>query len=166
MNIFTGIQNIFILVEPCDLRKGIDGYASMVRSEFHLNLMDQGNLYLFCYMHYNKLKCLYYDGTGFWLLYKRLENGTFKWTKSKDDKPIEISEQQLKWLLEGIKIEQKQHSECLDDFLNIYIIEIKRLNQSTQKAYKYVFKLLFDFLYKEKKVKSNKVTFEILYYSL
>lgn len=39
--------------------------------------------------------------------------------------------------------------ECLDNFLNIYIIEIKGLSQNTQKAYKYAFKLLFDFLYKE-----------------
>ena len=36
--------------------------------------------------------------------------------------------------------------ECLDNFLNIYIIEIKGLSQNTQKAYKYAFKLLFDFL--------------------
>lgn len=56
--------------------------------------------------------------------------------------------------------------ECLDNFLNIYIIEIKGLSQNTQKAYKYAFKLLFDFLYKEKKIKSDKVTFEILDYNL
>lgn len=107
MNLFHDIQNIYLLVEPCDLRKGIDGYASLVRSTFHLNPMDLGNLYLFCNKQHNKLKCLYYDGTGFWLLYKRIEKGTFKWAKSKDDKSIEISKQQLKWLLEGIKIEQK-----------------------------------------------------------
>lgn len=56
--------------------------------------------------------------------------------------------------------------ECLDNFLNVYIIEIKGLSQNTQKAYKYAFKLLFDFLYKEKKIKSDKVTFEILDYNL
>lgn len=40
-------------VEPCDLRKGIDGYASLVRSEFHLNPMDK-NLYMFCNRQHNK----------------------------------------------------------------------------------------------------------------
>ena len=37
MNFINNIQNVYISVEPCDLRKGIDGYASLVRSEFHLN---------------------------------------------------------------------------------------------------------------------------------
>ncbi len=118
MNLFENIKNIYIQVEPCDLRKGIDGYATLVRSEFHLNPMDTGNLYIFCNKYHNKLKCLYYDGTGFWLLYKRLETGTFKWTKSADNKSLEISEQQLKWLLEGLKMGQKTaFKKCEKEYL-------------------------------------------------
>lgn len=118
MKFFDDISNIYILVEPCDLRKGIDGYASIVRSEFHLDPMHTGNLYIFCNKHHNKLKCLYYDGTGFWLLYKRLESGTFKWIKSADGKSVMITEQQLKWLLEGLKMEQKSaFKECRKDYL-------------------------------------------------
>ena len=100
MNLFEKISHIYIQVEPCDLRKGIDGYAALVNSEFNLDPMDSNSLYIFCNRNHNKLKCLYYDGTGFWLLYKRLESGTFKWSKSADEKSLEISEQQLKWLLE------------------------------------------------------------------
>ena len=107
MNLFEKISHIYIQVEPCDLRKGIDGYAALVNSEFNLDPMDSNSLYIFCNRNHNKLKCLYYDGTGFWLLYKRLESGTFKWSKSADEKFLEISEQQLKWLLEGLKMEQK-----------------------------------------------------------
>ena len=107
MNLFGNIKNIYISIEPCDLRKGIDGYAALVNSEFHLEPMDKWNLYIFCNKNHNKLKCLYYDGTGFWLLYKRLETGTFKWTKTTDGKSLQITEQQLRWLLEGLKIEQK-----------------------------------------------------------
>ena len=107
MNLFEKISHIYIQVEPCDLRKGIDGYAALVNSEFNLDPMDSNSLYIFCNRNHNKLKCLYYDGTGFWLLYKRLESGTFKWSKSADEKSLEISEQQLKWLLEGLKMEQK-----------------------------------------------------------
>ena len=118
MKLFDEISNIYILVEPCDLRKGIDGYASIVRSEFHLNPMHTGNLYIFCNRYHNKLKCLYYDGTGFWLLYKRLEFGTFKWIKSADGKSVMITEQQLKWSLEGLKMEQKSaFKECRKDYL-------------------------------------------------
>lgn len=107
MNLFEKISHIYIQVEPCDLRKGIDGYAALVNSEFNMDPMDSNSLYIFCNRNHNKLKCLYYDGTGFWLLYKRLESGTFKWSKSADEKFLEISEQQLKWLLEGLKMEQK-----------------------------------------------------------
>lgn len=118
MKLFDEISNIYILVEPCDLRKGIDGYASIVRSEFHLDPMLTDNLYIFCNKHHNKLKCLYYDGTGFWLLYKRLESGTFKRIKSADGKSVMITEQQLKWLLEGLKMEQKSaFKECRKDYL-------------------------------------------------
>ena len=52
MKLFDEISNIYILVEPCDLRKGIDGYASIVRSEFHLDPMHTGNLYIFCNKYY------------------------------------------------------------------------------------------------------------------
>lgn len=107
MNLFEKISHIYIQVEPCDLRKGIDGYAALVNSEFNMDPMDSNSLYIFCNRNHNKLKCLYYDGTGFWLLYKRLESGTFKWSKSADEKFLEISEQWLKWLLEGLKMEQK-----------------------------------------------------------
>ena len=107
MNLFEKISHIYIQVEPCDLRKGIDGYAALVNSEFNMDPMDSNSLYIFCNRNHNKLKCLYYDGTGFWLLYKRLESGTFKWSKSADEKFLEISEQQLKWLLEGLNMEQK-----------------------------------------------------------
>ena len=46
-------------------------------------------------------------GTGFWLLYKRLEKGHFKWKKDDANHSVMISEQQLGWLLDGLKIEQK-----------------------------------------------------------
>ena len=82
MHLFEKINHIYIQVEPCDLRKGIDGYAALVNSEFNMDSMDSNSLYIFCNRNHNKLKCLYYDGTGFWLLYKRLESGTFKWSKS------------------------------------------------------------------------------------
>lgn len=93
MNLFEKISHIYIQVEPCDLRKEIDGYAALVNSEFNMDPMDSNSLYIFCNRNHNKLKCLYYDGTGFWLLYKRLESGTFKWSKSADEKFLEISEQ-------------------------------------------------------------------------
>ncbi|MGM9952837.1 MAG: IS66 family insertion sequence element accessory protein TnpB [Intestinibaculum porci] len=101
------IKQIFVCTEPVDLRKGIDGYAAIVQSIFHRSPMDHC-LYIFCNRSHNKIKALYYDNasTGFWLLYKRLEKGTFKWKISSDGSYAEISEQQFRWLMEGLKINQ------------------------------------------------------------
>ncbi len=70
-------------------------------------------MFLFCNRHHDKLKCLYWDKNGFWLLYKRLEKGTFKWKLSKDG-AIDITYRQLMWLLEGLKMEQTNAFENLN----------------------------------------------------
>ena len=102
---FDDIPKIYLVSGTTDLRKGIDGYAHIIQNHFHLDPF-QDALFLFCNRHHNKLKCLYWDGTGFWLLFKRLEKGNLKWINNRND-PIVITHQQLKWLLEGLKIEQK-----------------------------------------------------------
>jgi len=99
-------KNIYLVTGATDLRKGIDGYAHIVQDTFHMNPFD-GSVYLFCNRDHNKLKALYYDGTGFWLLYKRLEKNTFKWKKDEQNNTLVISEQQYRWLLEGLKIDQR-----------------------------------------------------------
>lgn len=102
---FSEIKSIYMAQGYTDLRKGIDGYASIIQDQFKLSPFDDA-LYIFCNRQRNKLKCLYWDGSGFWLLYKRLEKGHFKWKKDDDD-ALELTQQQLNWLLEGLRIEQK-----------------------------------------------------------
>ena len=102
---FSEIKSIYMAQGYTDLRKGIDGYASIIQDHFKLSPFDDA-LYIFCNRQRNKLKCLYWDGSGFWLLYKRLEKGHFKWKKD-DDGILELTQQQLNWLLEGLRIEQK-----------------------------------------------------------
>lgn len=102
---FHDISNIYMAQGYTDLRKGIDGYASIVQDHFKLSPFEDA-LYIFCNRQRDKLKCLYWDGTGFWLLYKRLEKGHFKWKKD-DTGALLVTHQQLQWLLDGLKIEQK-----------------------------------------------------------
>lgn len=101
---FKEIPNIYVACGKTDLRKGIDGYAAIVQDTFELDPFGD-SLYIFCNRQHNKLKCLYWDGSGFWLLYKRLEKGHFKWINNKDGS-ISITHQQLEWLLQGLKMEQ------------------------------------------------------------
>ena len=71
------------------------------------------------------MKVLYWEGDGFVLLYKRLENGKFVWPKNKDE-VMKITDQQFRWLLEGLKIEQprtikKSNKRCA---IQLYIKDI------------------------------------------
>lgn len=102
---FDSIPKIYLVTETVDLRKGIDGYASIIQESYLLNPFEDA-LFIFMNRDRNKLKCLYWDKTGFWLLYKRLEKGTFKPFRNPENKVVTITHQQLKWLLEGLRMEQ------------------------------------------------------------
>lgn len=105
----NNINKIFIIPGSTDLRMGIDGYASLVQAKFNNSPFD-GSLYIFCNKNHNKLKILHFEHDGFWLYYKRIETGTIKWPKTDLLTAIEI--RQLKWLLEGLKVEQKALRKC------------------------------------------------------
>lgn len=99
-------QQIYLIAGATDLRSGIDGYAHIVQTAFKLDPISD-RMFIFCNRSHNKMKILYWDKCGFWLLYHRLEKGTFKFPKEKDGAVI-ITEQQLRWLLEGLGIEQER----------------------------------------------------------
>ena len=53
----------------------------------------------------DRYKCLYFDGDGFAMLYKRLDNGKLQWPKDENE-VRNLSQQELRWLLEGLSIQQ------------------------------------------------------------
>lgn len=97
-------ENIYIACGYTDMRKAIDGLASIVQKNFKLDPFSN-SLFLFCGHKRNRLKALYWEGDGFVLLYKRLENGRFQWPMNEEE-VRKISEQELRWLLEGLSIDQ------------------------------------------------------------
>ena len=101
----TIAKDIYIACGYTDMRKSIDGLAAVVQEEFHLDPFSK-SLFLFCGKRRDRIKVLLWEGDGFVLLYKRLENGNFKWPRYEEDvKPI--SWQQFRWLMEGLELEQK-----------------------------------------------------------
>ena len=78
LNDFTGAAHIYIACGYTDLRRGIDGLAGIVEQEFHLDPFSD-SLFLFCGRRKDRIKALYWEGNGFVLLYKRLEQGSFQW---------------------------------------------------------------------------------------
>ena len=73
----AGIRRIYIAVGYTDLRRGIDGLAQLVGTKFNLNPFEKDVLFLFCGRRCDRIKGLLWEGTGFLLLYKRLESGSF-----------------------------------------------------------------------------------------
>ena len=103
---FAGAERVYIACGYTDMRKSIDGLAAIVQQQFRLDPFSN-TLFLFCGRNRNRMKALLWEGDGFVLLYKRLENGSFKWPRDKSEvKPI--TWQQFRWLMEGLQIEQKQ----------------------------------------------------------
>lgn len=98
-------QSIYIACGYTDMRKSIDGLAAVVQEQFNLDPFTP-TLYLFCGKHSDRLKALLWEGDGFVLLYKRLENGKFRWPRSKEEVKT-ITWQQFRWLMEGLEVEQK-----------------------------------------------------------
>ena len=98
-------EKIYIACGYTDMRKSIDGLAALIQQNFQLDPFSN-SLFLFCGHKCNRIKALYWEGDGFVLLNKRLENGNFKWPRKESEvKPI--SWQEFRWLMEGLELEQK-----------------------------------------------------------
>ena len=77
---FTGSLKIYLAIQPSDMRKSFNGLQSVVSEHLKADPLN-GALYVFTNKRRNRLKILYFDKTGLWVLAKRLEIGTFSWPK-------------------------------------------------------------------------------------
>ncbi len=102
----SAINEIYIACGYTDMRKSIDGLAAIVQVQFKLNPFER-NLYLFCGKRRDRMKALLWDGDGFILIYKRLDNGHFRWPRTSEE-VRQLTRQQYRWLLEGLSIDQKR----------------------------------------------------------
>ena len=101
---FTSVQNIYIICGKTDMRKGIDGLATLIQDSFELDPYSD-SIFLFSGWSKDRYKCLYFDGDGFAMLYKRLDNGKLQWPKGENE-VRNLSQQELRWLLEGLSLQQ------------------------------------------------------------
>lgn len=97
-------DHVYIVCGYTDMRKSIDGLAAIVQQNYKLDPFSN-SLFLFCGKSTTKMKALYWEGDGFVLMYKRLENGRFTWPRSREE-ALEITDQQFRWLMEGLNIIQ------------------------------------------------------------
>ena len=107
------IDQVFLAIGNTDLRKSIDGLSIIVQEKFKLDPFSR-NLYVFCNRNRDKLKILEWYSTGFWLHYLRLEKDKFNWPESYDQTHIAVSEQSLRWLIDGLTIKEKAHKPVME----------------------------------------------------
>lgn len=87
-----------------DMRKGFDSLSGIVTSKMRLNALS-GSVFIFLNKKHNQVKLLLWEGDGFALYYKRLEEGTFEVPAADDNKEsLSVSSQQLQLILQGISL--------------------------------------------------------------
>ena len=94
---------IYVATGATDLRRSIDGLSVLVRDQLQLDPLS-GHLFLFRNRRGDRLKILLWDHSGFWVLYKRLERGTFAWPLNETGASVEMRHRDLLLLLSGVDL--------------------------------------------------------------
>ena len=108
---FSG-KRVFLACGQTDMRKNINGLAAIVEGSFKLDPFD-GAVFVFCNRNRDRVKILEWDGDGFWLYFKRLEKGHFRWPASGGEQTLTLTGEELSILLGGTRVELKLRREEL-----------------------------------------------------
>ena len=105
LNDYNGAERIYVACGYTDLRKGVDGLASLIQQQFELDPFTN-TLFLFCGKRRDRLKALLWEGDGFVLIYKRLAvKGRYRWPRNSSE-ARNLTWQEFDWLMSGLDIEQ------------------------------------------------------------
>lgn len=97
-----GECRIFLAAGVTDMRKSFNGLSGLVRSRLGEDPLS-GDLFVFCNRGKNRLKILFFDSSGLWVLAKRLERGTFDWPAENEGRArIELRYEKLLLILNGL----------------------------------------------------------------
>lgn len=110
----SGFKKVYLAMRFTDLRRGIDGLAGIIRFQFNLDPYDKNMLFLFCGRRSDRIKALLWEGDSFLLMYKRLDNGAFQWSRSAGE-ALAITEEQYRMLMQGFEIVARHPIEELED---------------------------------------------------
>jgi transposase len=96
----SGTVRVLVATKPVDFRKGADGLAALVRDTMGADPFS-GTVYVFRAKRADRVKLVFWDGTGVVLVAKRLEDSEFRWPKLQDG-VIHLSAAELSALFEGL----------------------------------------------------------------
>lgn len=96
----TGQVRVLVATKPVDFRKGLDGLAALVKEQLRSDPFS-GAIYVFRAKRADRVKLIWWDGTGLCLFAKRLEDDKFRWPKIEDG-VMRLTAAQLQALIEGL----------------------------------------------------------------
>ncbi|MBT8450079.1 MAG: IS66 family insertion sequence element accessory protein TnpB [Gammaproteobacteria bacterium] len=104
---FATQLKVWVCIEPCDMRKSFNGLWQVAEERLNVDPMN-GAIFIFTNRNRNRLKILYWDGSGIWVLAKRLEKGNFSWPQSTQEGATKMSlnPKALSMLLDGIELRE------------------------------------------------------------
>lgn len=111
-NVFGHLPQVWLALEPIDMRQGIDGLSQRVQDHLGHSPCD-GSAYAFCNKRGTRIKLLVWDGTGVWLAQRRLHRGRVVWptspvvataaTQNQSRATVcTLDQQQWQWLISGV----------------------------------------------------------------
>src|SRR5512134_929796 len=100
---FPAAIRIYVAVQPVDMRKSFNGLWSAVTEQLGEDPKN-GAVFAFINRDRTRLKLLYWDGTGVWVLAKRLERGRFSWPEHRQGVKLAFSAEALTLLVSGIDL--------------------------------------------------------------
>ena len=98
------LEEVFIVCGKTDMHQGIDSLAYWIQHHYQLDPFP-GQVFLFCGGK-KIFKALYWNGEGFWLLYKRLKNGKLSWPSNEKEVKA-LSDKQVEWVLKRFSVYPK-----------------------------------------------------------
>lgn len=97
---------VYLCCGCTDMRKSINGLMTLIQESFSLDPFADA-LFVFCNRSRNRLKIIEWDGDGFWLHFKRLERGHFRWPSEGESATMLLDVDELSCLIDGARLEKK-----------------------------------------------------------
>jgi transposase len=103
---------IYLAPGATDMRKGFEGLYGLVRDRLQCEPLS-GHIFLFCNARRNRLKLIYWDGSGLWVCAKRLQRGCFRWPQvSLGEVKVSLMPEEFTMLIGGMDLQAAKPRPC------------------------------------------------------
>ena len=102
---FSSATRVFIALAPVDMRAGFNRLSALVQNQLAQDPLS-GHLFVFTNASRNRLKILFWDGSGLWVCAKRLERGRFSWPGD-EGASVAWRGERLSALIHGLEVWEK-----------------------------------------------------------